>query len=68
MNPKAWANLREIVDAIDVLQDRQVIGDAEADAMFINHLNDIDISLEQYWDYYGEKCPVHYTFLGHKND
>ena len=64
MNAKAFAELREIADAIDTLQDRMVIGDAEADAMFINHLNDIDVSLQDYWNEYGETCPVAYKFIG----
>ena len=68
MNAKAFAELREIADAIDILQDRQVIGDAQADALFIDHLNDIDVSLEDYWGYFGETCPVHYKFLGTTND
>jgi hypothetical protein len=68
MNAKAFAQLREIADAIDTLQDHMVIGDAQADSMFIDHLNDIDISLEDYWDHFGEKCPVHYKFLGTTND
>ena len=68
MNAKAFANLRKIADAIDVLNDFSVLGDSEADNLFMNHLNDIDVSLEDYWGYYGETCPTHYTYLGKTND
>ncbi|EHA63780.1 hypothetical protein Syn8016DRAFT_0821 [Synechococcus sp. WH 8016] len=68
MHPKAFDDLRKIADAIDVLNDFSVLGDSEADNLFMNHLNDIDVSLEDYWGYYGETCPVAYKYLGKTND
>ena len=66
MNEKAFANLRKIADAIDVLNDFSVLGDSEADNLFINHLHDVDLTLEDYWGFYGETCPLPYTYLGKK--
>jgi len=63
MNAKAFAELREIADAIDTLQDKNVLGDTEADQMFINHLKDIEVTLEEYWEYYGESPVFSYKYL-----